>query len=271
MFASDIASYLQTVGEGTIGQDLFIDVLPEDPVNALAIYDIGGQGLIEEPPELWREIFIQVRNSDHEPGSTKIWSVLNYLLYPATTYITVGSNLYTAELKEIPTIHDRDRNGNYLFGFSVILRKAVDVQDAWMNALANWSSQVLGVGWTVYKTFGGNRKPSITWELESFRVINDNAAWFVLEKRFSAKIVSDDPNEQISGTTLLVERLVSDLKILLDEPAKKYLRVVSTEGDLGVVGAHTGRISVTLSARTSRPTTDVPVISKINLDPDVTQ
>jgi len=271
MFATDIAFYLQTVGEGTIGQDLFVDVLPDDPINAVVVYDLGGQGLIEEPPELWREIFIQVRNTDHGPGSSKIWSILNYLLYPTTTYISVSSNLYTAELKEIPSIHDRDRNGNYLFGFSVILRKVVEVQDAWMSALANWTSQILGPDWTVYKSFAGNQKPSVTWELDTFRVMDGNASWFVVEKRFTAKVVSDDPNEQISGTTLLVERLVSDLKILLDQQNKRYLRVVSADGDLTVVGAHTGRLSVTLSARTSRPTVEAPIISGINLESDITQ
>jgi len=72
--AIDIAIYLEAQAIGTVGTDIFYGFLPDDPSNAIAVYDTSGRPSelhdIEQP-----NFQITVRNTSYVNASSTIDSI----------------------------------------------------------------------------------------------------------------------------------------------------------------------------------------------------
>lgn len=268
VIAKEIATYLQSLGEGTLGTDLFFDNIPEIDPDALAVYDTGGTP-DSEPPEAWREVYIQFRCKTHATGYEKIWRVLNHLLYPATGVIQVGTNQYIAQLQEIPAIFDKDHNQRYIFSFSVIINKIADVNDTWMETLAMWSETTLGAAWTVYRVWPKNKRPSVVWRLVNIQIADRGNAMFEVQKRFIGQILGNTPNDLITGATVLAQELGTKMKLELDAVNRRYLKISNVTSDIRVDQLTFGQLSLTLSRFTNRPVTELPLMTKVNNTPSI--
>lgn len=264
IIARDIVQYFESLGEGVFGQNIFVDMQPDQPADCITVFDAGGN--TQDPPENWRELYIQVRCQNHSDGYERIWRVLNYILYPSSGVIGVGANKYTAQLQEIPAIFDRDQNGRYLFGFRVIVRNIADntAADPWLEALATWTGAVLEPGWTVYKVWPGNKRPSICWRLAGIEVQEKARAMFEMRKKFIGHVLGSTPNEQIAGALTVVQELGNAIKLPLDVANKRYLTVNNPAVDYRTDALTAGQVSLTLSRLTNRPAEEAPLIMAVH-------
>ncbi|NPV90113.1 MAG: hypothetical protein HPY50_04965 [Firmicutes bacterium] len=278
--ALDIAQYLDDVGEGTIGADIFAGVLPGTPDNAVAVYDTQGPAPLE-PPNDWRELTLKVRDSSQTDGYDRVWRVLNCLLYPAAGQIVVGDNRYNVQLEQMPSVLETDASGRYVFSFQAAVYGVVDPSavDPWLDALASWAQNILGSGWTMYRTWPGNRRPSVHWCVTEYEVREKGGAFFEVRKKVSGRVLGSTPNEQAAGTFTLVEKLGGMSKLVLDGFNRRYLTVSqpTAQGSLmnypaaSVPEVNTrqdaltaGKVSVVLSRLTKRPSEEAPLMMAVN-------
>jgi hypothetical protein len=262
VIAMQMAKYLQTLGEGTIGTNIFVDYMPDQPHEALVIYDNGGNPTEStQLPEAWRELYIQVRAVKHPDGYERIWRVLKALLYPTEGFITVDGEQYTAQLQEIPSVYQRDGTNRYLFGFVVIVQKILAVNDEWLNALANWTSSVLA-GWNVYQAYPGNKRPCVIWQFSGMQVQEVAATMFQVSKRFTAQVLGNTANDQILGATQLVQELGSVIKLPI--APGKYAIVQGPLSDIKANDVTGGQVAVTLTRKTKRPLNEAPLMSNVH-------
>ncbi|WP_421070407.1 minor capsid protein [Pelotomaculum propionicicum] len=254
------------MGEGTLNTNIFVDIQPDAPDNIpfLTVYDKGGVSP-QDPPENWRELYIQGRNIDHQDGYDRIWRILNLILRPTAGFIEVGTNKYTAQLQELPSMSGRDLQNRYLFGFRVIIRSVSDIStgDEWLDTLASWTGTIL-TGWTVYKVWQGNNRPSVTWRLSTVQVTEKAKAVFEVRKKYTGEVLGNTTYELVFGTTKLVQELGSTIKLTLDALNKRYLTVSTPTADLREDSLTAGQVSVVLSRLTSRPSEEAPIMAGVH-------
>ena len=76
---SDIGNYLQAQGIGTLGTNIFLGLMPDEPDNCVALFEYVGS-----PPDLhWSGEYpglqVRVRNKSYAAGRTKIGEVAKKL------------------------------------------------------------------------------------------------------------------------------------------------------------------------------------------------
>ena len=160
--------------------------------------------------------------------------------------------------------------------FSVVALQPVNVaetgpDDPWLEALASWTENVLGVGWTVYRALwpSGYVRPAVMWRMAGMEVHPLTAAAFEVRKRFAGHVIGLTPNEQTDGVLRIVEALGDTIKIPLNPAERRYMTVIDPRADLQANAITGGQITVTLSRRTNRPTEEGPLISSIHQTGDL--
>ncbi len=280
VIALDIAEYLAAKGEGVLGTDIFVDYQPDQPDNSITIYDMGGTNP-QEPPEAWREITVMVRCKDHATGYEKVWRILNYMLSPNSGLITMGTNRYAAQLKDIPSIYDRDQKNRYLFRFQVVLYKVSgNISDHWLNALVDWTGTLLGSTWTVSSVWPGSVRPCVIWSLGSIYTADGVGTTFRLHKKFTANVLCNTPDEKMAGTI----SIVTGLKQMVKLPVKmqysfdtfhiaveaiRYLTVQEPWAEYQAKSMTNAQVSVTLSRLIKDLSEEMPLMTLVGIAEEV--
>ena len=88
----DIAEYLEDLGHGTVGTDIFVGWMPDSPDNCIVVTATGGQ-----PPEMCVELEspgfqVRVRNTSSSAGWTAANNILDDL--HDLTNTTIESRMY---------------------------------------------------------------------------------------------------------------------------------------------------------------------------------
>jgi hypothetical protein len=117
----DVGSYLQNHGIGTVGADIFLGQLPDQPDNCTALFEYGGSS-----PDLhWNGEYpglqVRVRNKSYAAGRAKIGSI--YLVLHGLCEIVLGTTRYLlVKANQSPESMGRDENGReeFVVNFSVI-------------------------------------------------------------------------------------------------------------------------------------------------------
>ncbi|RDY70320.1 hypothetical protein DXT76_13705 [Halobacillus trueperi] len=142
-------------------------------------------------------------------------------------------------------------------------------QDAWVSALSDWSEQQLneqesGQAWSFYENRLplGYQRPSVLWRISNHRATSTGKAGFLIDKEVVGHVISESPDLRMSAVSLLVEQLVSDIKIPLDITSRKYMTVVQPRGDFLADGLNRGQITLRLTRRAKRLTEEAPVINE---------
>lgn len=110
----DIAQYLQTNGVGTVGTDIFLQQLPANPDNVVALFQYAG-----EPPDLhWNGEYpglqVLVRNKNTEAALTKIEHIKNILHGISET--TINNHRYLLiRARQSPELLEKDGNNRAIF------------------------------------------------------------------------------------------------------------------------------------------------------------
>jgi hypothetical protein len=106
---SDIGNYLQAQGIGTLGTNIFLGMMPDEPDNCIALFEYAGS-----PPDLhWNGEYpglqVRVRNKSYAAARTKIEEVAKKLhgLHEQTLS---GTRYLLIKARGSPEVLKRDNN-----------------------------------------------------------------------------------------------------------------------------------------------------------------
>ena len=109
MMLKEIGTYLQTQGIGTLGADIFLGLMPDQPDNCIALFEYAGG-----PPDLhWAGEYpglqVRVRNKGYAAARTKIGEVMDELhgLHEQTLH---GTRYLLIKARGSPEVLKRDNN-----------------------------------------------------------------------------------------------------------------------------------------------------------------
>ena len=124
---SDIAAYLATLGLGTVGTSIFVNIKPATPDNLIAVFVYAGQA-----PERTHDtsgnarpgIQVWVRNTSAGTCRSKIETVFNCLDGITNTTLT-GTFFEGIMANQSPEPMGQDENGRseFVVNFSTIIRR----------------------------------------------------------------------------------------------------------------------------------------------------
>lgn len=89
---SDIATYLQTNGIGTVGTDIFYSYMPADVGACVVVLDTGGAQPNPDLPTKEPTFQIYLQNVDYDTGKAKLDAIRALLHQKAN--ITIGSTYF---------------------------------------------------------------------------------------------------------------------------------------------------------------------------------
>jgi len=137
--------------------------------------------------------------------------------------------------------------------------------DTWVEAIANWSENLLGTGWTVYRNRWplGYVRPAVLWRLTNFNVEGINRSGFEVKKSLVGHVLGGTPNEETQGVLQIIDGLTQAIKVPLDMESKKYMTVVTPRGNFQVNALERGQVIVTLTRKIKRLQEEVPLMQKI--------
>lgn len=106
---NEIGTYLQTQGIGTLGADIFLGLMPDQPDNCIALFEYAGS-----PPDLHWEgeypgLQVRVRNKSYAAGRAKIKEVVTEL-HGAHELTLNGTRYLLIKARGSPEVLKRDAN-----------------------------------------------------------------------------------------------------------------------------------------------------------------
>ena len=105
----EIGTYLQSQGIGTLGANLFLGLMPDQPDNCIALFEYAGS-----PPDLhWNGEYpglqVRVRNKSYAAGRAKIKEVVTEL-HGAHELTLNGTRYLLIKARGSPEVLKRDAN-----------------------------------------------------------------------------------------------------------------------------------------------------------------
>ena len=105
----EIGTYLQSQGIGTLGANLFLGLMPDQPDNCIALFEYAGS-----PPDLhWNGEYpglqVRVRNKSYAAGRAKIEEVVKEL-HGAHELTLNGTRYLLIKARGSPEVLKRDNN-----------------------------------------------------------------------------------------------------------------------------------------------------------------
>lgn len=106
---SDIGNYLQAQGIGTLGTNIFLGLIPDEPDNCVALFEYAGS-----PPDLhWNGEYpglqVRVRNKSYAAARTKIGEVAKKL-HGLHEQMLSGTRYLLIKARGSPEVLKRDNN-----------------------------------------------------------------------------------------------------------------------------------------------------------------
>jgi len=92
--ALEVAEYLEDNSIGTVGVDIFVDFLPDDDNNVIAIYNTGGETPDIDIPVGNPTFEVLVRNESTATAYSKITSIVNLLHQKYNLELIADGNYY---------------------------------------------------------------------------------------------------------------------------------------------------------------------------------
>lgn len=92
--AKEIAEYLEDSSIGTVGTDIFVDMLPDLANDVIMIYSTGGQVPDIDLPIGSPNFEVLVRSNSAETAYAKITSIVNLLHQKYNITLVTGGNYY---------------------------------------------------------------------------------------------------------------------------------------------------------------------------------
>lgn len=115
MMLNEIGGYLQAQGAGTLGVDMYLGLMPDQPDNCIALFEYAGA-----PPDLhwggeYPGLQVRVRDKTYGTGRTRIAAIV-YLLHGLHETELAGTRYLLLRARGSPEVLKRDaRNRVELF------------------------------------------------------------------------------------------------------------------------------------------------------------
>lgn len=114
MMLNEIGTYLQSQGTGTLGADLFLGLMPDQPDNCIVLFEYAGS-----PPDLhWNGEYpglqVRVRNKSYAAGRAKIGEVVKEL-HGLHEQVLNGTRYLLIKARGSPEVLQRDANNRIEF------------------------------------------------------------------------------------------------------------------------------------------------------------
>lgn len=141
--------------------------------------------------------------------------------------------------------------------------------DPWITALSGWTSGFLDTSkWTIYENQLplGYKRPCVLWRLDSYQVEGVSRSVYEVSKQAVGHVMSLYPNQKIEVSSMIIEKMMAEIKVPLDIDSKKYMTVNQPRSDFRADGLNSGQITVRLSRKTSRIKDDYPIMQEIYKD-----
>jgi len=105
----DIGIFLQSQGIGTLGADLFLGLMPDQPDNCVVLFEYAGS-----PPDLhwpgeYPGLQVRVRNKSYKAARTKIGEVMTSL-HGLHEIVLGGTRYLLVKARGSPEVLKRDNN-----------------------------------------------------------------------------------------------------------------------------------------------------------------
>ncbi len=112
--AEDVATYLQTLGIGTVGTNIFAGNMPSSPVRCIGVYANGGSGALDNAPCLLPTIQLLVR--DEYANRISVANLTDYVFSLLDGKWNI-LNRFQGRLTALapPGANYRDDAGNWMF------------------------------------------------------------------------------------------------------------------------------------------------------------
>ena len=121
MMLNEIGTYLQSQGTGTLGTDLFLGLMPDQPDNCTALFEYAGS-----PPDLhwpgeYPGLQVRVRNKSYGAGREKIGKIMG-LLHGLHESELSGTRYLLVKARGSPEVLKRDNNNRieWFVNFEII-------------------------------------------------------------------------------------------------------------------------------------------------------
>lgn len=118
---NEIGTYLQAQGIGTVGVDIFLGLLPDQPDNCIALFEYAGS-----PPDLHWEgeypgLQVRVRNKSYSSGRAEIGQILK-LLHGLHETTLSGTRYLLIKARGTPEVLKRDASNRieWFVNFEII-------------------------------------------------------------------------------------------------------------------------------------------------------
>lgn len=123
---SDIATYLQTGGFGTVGNSIFLNDMPPTPDNCIVVSIYAGAAVERTHDTSGNDnpsVQVRVRNTSAGTARSKIQQVYNYLDGIANT--TIGSTFFEGimAINSGPVPMGKDENGRTEFAWNFTVKR----------------------------------------------------------------------------------------------------------------------------------------------------
>ena len=109
MMLKEIGTYLQSQGIGTLGADIFLGLMPDQPDNCIALFEYAGS-----PPDLhWNGEYsglqVRVRDKSYPAGRAKIEQIAR-VLHGLHETVLGGTRYLLVKARGSPEVLKRDAN-----------------------------------------------------------------------------------------------------------------------------------------------------------------
>jgi hypothetical protein len=277
--ARQIALYLESAGEGTIGSQIFVDENPESPDELIALMDIGGNAgqtlasLIDtsgnaeytlDAADTWRRLKLQVRGLTPSAAHQRIWQLINRLLEPAESLIAVNGTSYTVQMKSLPAIQPPDPNNRSSISCVLEVRKVSPVVHPWLEALSIHSESVLGAEWTVYRGIPGTRRPCLVWQIVGLQTLPATGSVVKMAMKCVGQILAKDADEFLQAAANLIERMEISLKLPLNVEMHNYVTLANPVMDIRPNDIATGQVTLNLIGTLNRPSEPASLMADVH-------
>jgi hypothetical protein len=121
MFLEEVARYLDSQDLVTWGTDVFLNGVPDQPNNLVALFDPGGL----PPSDSYTsgndrpKVQVRVRNANQASAEAKIWNIYRALHQLSGVTLAGDSYIVDATALQTPTWLGRDQNNRAEYVFNV--------------------------------------------------------------------------------------------------------------------------------------------------------
>lgn len=142
--------------------------------------------------------------------------------------------------------------------------------DPWIEALSQWTETKLA-GWTIYRNPfpEGYSRPAVIWVLTGMETEPVSLFLYRVTKRITGIVIGNLPMTQNAAALSIIEGLNSEIKIILDSVNRRYMTIERAIANIAQDALVSGKVNVELSRYTSKPVTDAPIMTKVNLQKNI--